>query len=56
MNKSQLRFLAPSRVTPRRARVQATPSQRIYRVIRPFTFDFYAWVLTKDDRCGDRRM
>jgi len=30
MNKSHLRFLAPSRVTPRRARVKATRSQRIF--------------------------
>ena len=27
-----------------------------YRGFRPFTFEFYAWVLAEDDRCDDRRM
>ena len=27
-----------------------------YRVFRPLTFEFYAWVLTEDDRYGDHRM
>ena len=27
-----------------------------YRVIRPFKFEFYAWVLAEDDDCDDRRM
>jgi hypothetical protein len=27
-----------------------------YRVIRPFEFEFYSWLLTEDDHCDDRRM
>ena len=28
----------------------------VYRDIRPFKFEFCAWVLAEDDRCVERRM